>query len=291
MKKHNIFFSIVLLFCCIFFISCNYITNDNKKTNTSIKDSKQLKIHFIDVGQGDSTLIEINGYTLLIDAGPEASSKKLKNYLDKNGITKLDYVVATHPHEDHIGGMPEIIKNYKIDHFLGPKVTNNTDIFKNMVKELKSKSLKIQVLKKGDSLNLGENVEFNILAPIEDNYEDDNNYSVVAKLSYKDTSFLFMGDAETLVESQLLRDKTDVKADVLKVGHHGSTSSSSKAFLKAVSPQYAVIFCGKNNKFGHPHKETIEKLQQADIKYFRTDKDGNIVITSDGKYIKKDQVN
>lgn len=289
MKKHFSLSIILILICSMLLTSCNYSINDGKKTNALPKDNKELRVHFIDVGQGDAMLIQLNGYTLLIDAGPEASYPKLKSYLDKNGIYNFDYVIATHPHEDHIGGMPELLKQYSIKNVYGSKVINNTDNFKCMVEELKNKKLKIQVLRAGSNLKLGDDAILKILSPTEESYKDMNNYSVVVKLEYKKVSFLFMGDAETEVESKLLLNKTDVTADVLKIGHHGSNSSTSEEFLKAVSPKYAVISCGKNNDYGHPHKETIEKLKQLNIKYFRTDENGNILITSDGETIKTDQ--
>jgi competence protein ComEC len=290
MKKRltPLFITFILIIHSIL-ISCNYITKDMEETNTSSKDPKTLKVHFIDVGQGDSILIEINGYTVLIDAGPNSSASNLKSYLDKSKVTNIDYIIATHPHEDHIGGMDEIIKAYSIGSFYAPKVTSDTNAFKAMVEELKKKGLKINVATKDLSLDLGNNVSFEILSPIEAKYEEVNNYSVVTKLTYKDTSFLFMGDAENLVESQILRDKVDVDADILKIGHHGSSSSTSSSFLKEVSPDFAIISLGKNNKYGHPHKETMEKLTDAKADVYRTDEDGTIVITSDGLNITKDQ--
>jgi competence protein ComEC len=265
-----------------FLISCNYSTKDNAETNNSIKDTRILQVHFIDVGQGDSILLQINGYTVLIDAGPNSSSSELLTYLDNNGIKNIDYVIATHPDEDHIGGMDEIIKNYEIGSFYAPKLTKDTDTFKNMVNALKSKGLKINVANEDIALNLGEDVEFDFLAPIEEKYEESNNYSIVAKLVYKESSMLFMGDAENLVEAQILRDKIDVDTDVIKIGHHGSNSSSSTEFLNEVSPDYAIISCGKNNKYKHPHKETINKLVKAKTEIYRTDLLGTIIISSDG---------
>lgn len=279
------FISLILL------ISCNYITKDIHETNNSSKDPKILKVHFIDVGQGDSILIEVNNFTVLIDAGPNSSISALKNYLDSTSISRIDYVIATHPHEDHIGGIDEVLSSYEIGSFYAPKITSDTNAFKNMINELKKKNLKINVAKRDLTLDLGENVSFQILSPIEDKYEEVNNYSVVTKLKYKNISYLFMGDAESLVESELLRDNVDVTADVLKVGHHGSSSSTSTSFLKEVSPSYAIISLGANNKYGHPHKETLTKLMNLKNNLYRTDKDGTIVLSSDGYSITKEQAN
>ncbi|WP_139904644.1 ComEC/Rec2 family competence protein [Clostridium thermarum] len=278
-------FIILVLIFWRFFTSCNYSTNDNMETNNSIEKNDILRVHFIDVGQGDSTLLQVNGFNVLIDAGPNSASHKLLPYLKGNNVENIDYVIATHPDEDHIGGMDEVIKNFNIGILYAPKLTKDTDTFISMVKALKSKGLKINVALDDIALNLGEDIILNFLAPIEENYEEVNNYSVVTKLTYKNISMLFMGDAENLVEAQLLRDKVDIDTDVIKIGHHGSSSSTSDDFLRVVSPEYAIISCGKNNRYKHPHKETINKLENAKVGIYRTDLLGTIIISSDGNNI------
>lgn len=257
----------------IFLISCN------KAAQTTTGD---LKIHYIDVGQGDSELIQIGDKNILIDAG--TSDKKALDYLKSIGVKKLDYVIATHPHEDHIGSMDDVINNISIGTFYSPKITTTTKTYENMVKALKSKNLKLTVPKVGDQLTIGD-ATLTFLAPNNDKYEDLNNYSIVVKLKYGNNSFIFMGDAQDVSEAEILQKQLDVQADVLKVGHHGSHSSTTQAFLDKVNPKYAVISCGKENDYGHPHKETLDKLNAKNINVFRTDLEGTIIATSNGKDI------
>ncbi|MDU7254178.1 MAG: ComEC/Rec2 family competence protein, partial [Clostridium sp.] len=254
--------------------------------NTSNK-SNELKVHYIDVGQGDSILVQTKEKNILIDAGTRKSSDNLINYLKKQHIKKLDYVIATHPHEDHIGGMPKVIDKFEISNFYAPKKTANTKIFKDMILQLKKKNLKINVAKKGISLDLSNDISLDFLAPVKDNYENTNDYSAVVKLTHGNTKFLFTGDAEKTSEKDILNSNEDLSANVLKVGHHGSHSSSSKEFLDKINPKIAIISCGKNNDYGHPHKETMKELKKRNIEVYRTDIDGNILLTSDGENIKK----
>lgn len=245
-------------------------------TNTTLGD---MKIHYIDVGQGDSELIQVDGKNILIDAG--TSDLKSLNYLKTLGITTLDYVIVTHPHEDHLGSMDDIINAFDIGTFYSPKVTTTTKAYENMINALKSKNLKLTVPKVGDQLTIG-NATLTFLAPNSDKYEDLNNYSIVCKLKYGNNSFLFDGDAETLSESEILAKQLDIQADVIKLGHHGSESSTSQTFLDKVNPKYAIISCGKNNDYGHPHQVTLDKLNAKEIKTFRTDLNGTIITTSNG---------
>lgn len=273
---------ILTLILLLSFIGCK---TSNTAATTYNKDN--LIIHYIDVGQADSILIQIDNKNLLIDAGNKDDSDKLIKYLKDQGVSKLDYVIATHPHEDHIGGMASVVKKYDIGKFYAPKKLSNTATFENMVLALRGKNLKINEAKPGDTLNLGKNVDCKILAPNSSEYDNINNYSVVVKLTYGNTRFLFTGDAHKLNEKEMLSKGYDLSSDVLKVGHHGSSSSSSKEFLDKVKPKIAIISCGKNNDYGHPHKETLDELNQRKIKIYRTDKDGTIVLESDGKNINK----
>lgn len=276
---------IALLLSVFIFAACS---SSNPTEGTSNADTKNsIKVSYIDVGQGDSALIQVNGKNLLIDAGTNESTNKLISYLDKQNIKKLDYVVATHPHEDHIGGMDTVIKKYDIGEFYAPKKLANTKTFESMMNALKSKNLKINVAKAGVNLDLGKNVKCEMIAPNADNYEDVNNYSAVIKITYGNSKFLFTGDAEKLSEKEILNKNYDISADVLKVGHHGSSSSSSKPFLDKVAPKIAIISCGKNNDYGHPHRETMNELTKRKIQVYRTDVDGTIVLRSDGTKIIK----
>lgn len=238
-----------------------------------------LKVHYIDVGQADSELIQVDGKNILIDAG--CNDDKTLKYLKSINVTKLDYVIATHPHEDHIGGMTSIINNFTVDNFYAPKVTHTTKTFENMINALKIKNLKINVPTIGDTLTIG-NATMQFLAPNSNSYDKLNNYSIVTKLKYGNNSFIFAGDAEKLSESQILAKQLDIQADIIKVGHHGSKTSTSEAFLKAVNPKYAIISCGKDNDYGHPHPQTTSILKKYGITTFRTDEKGTIIATSNG---------
>lgn len=243
-----------------------------------------LKIHFIDVGQADSILITEGENSMLIDAGTNEAGKTVVDYIKSQSIDNFDYVIGTHPHEDHIGGLDNVIDNFAISTLLLPKVTSNTKTFKDVVNSAKSKNLKLTVPKVGNTYRLGK-ATFEILAPNSEDYESTNNYSVVVKIIYGNNKFLFTGDAEYVSEYEILDNNIDISADVLKVGHHGSYTSTSDKFLNAVKPKYAVICVGKDNRYNHPVKSVMEKLKKNNIDVYRTDECGNIVLTSDGENI------
>ncbi|XXF54581.1 ComEC/Rec2 family competence protein [Thermoanaerobacterium thermosaccharolyticum] len=255
-----------------------------KQNNTSI--SGTLKVHFINVGQGDSEFIQApSGKTMLIDAGTNEAGNSVVSYLKNLGISRIDILVGTHPHEDHIGGMDNVINSFDIGQFYMPKVTTTTKTFEDVLTAAKSKGLSITTAKAGIILDLGSDIKAEMLAPNGTKYDDLNNYSAVIKLTYGNTSFLFTGDASSQSEEEMLNKGYNLKANVLKVGHHGSSSATTLPFLQAVNPKYAVISCGKNNDYGHPHKETMDKLKNAGIIVYRTDECGTIVATSDGNNI------
>ncbi|GAA0076217.1 hypothetical protein UT300005_05950 [Clostridium sp. CTA-5] len=261
--------------------------NATDKTNTNVANTQvtslnDMKVHYIDVGQGDSELIQVDGKNILIDAG--CNDNKALNYLKSIGVTNLDYVIATHPHEDHIGGMTTIINNFNVKEFYSPKVAHTTKTFENMIKALQNKGVKITSPTVGDTLTIG-NATMQFLAPNSSKYQDLNNYSIVCKLKYGNTSYLFTGDAESLSEGEILAKQLDISGDVLKLGHHGSHSSTSQAFLDKVNPKYAIVSCGKDNDYGHPHKEAIDKLNKKGIETLRTDVSGTIISSSNGNDI------
>ena len=277
-KIQNI--SIVILVILSIFLFKSLINSKSPSTNPN-----EMKVHFIDVGQGDSILIQVNYKNILIDSGPKDEKDKLVKYLNSLNIQQFDYVIATHPHEDHIGNMAYIINNYKVLNFYSPKIDNNTTSFENMAESLSRKNLKIKVLKANTStINLGKNTLVETFSPNLDYYNNLNNYSPIIKISYGHTSFLFTGDAEEEIEQEIITNNFNLKSDVLKVSHHGSSTSTTKSFLDSVKPKIAVISVGKNNSYGHPTKDTLNKLKES--KVYRTDTDGNIVITSDGNTIK-----
>ena len=273
----------ILLVLCLLIttVTCGCDVSDNTQVSYS-----GLTVSFIDIGQGDSILLQCKDESMLIDAGENDKGDTVVNYLESHNATKLKYAVGTHPHSDHIGGMDTVLKNIQTDTLICPKVTYNTKTWKDVETEAKSQNTKIEYANAGESYTLGD-ATFTIISPKKNHiYSDCNNYSVVIKADYGENSFLFTGDAEKLVEDEILESNYNIKADVLKVGHHGSSTSSSEKFLNKVSPKYAVISCGVNNEYGHPHKETLEKLKKRNIKTYRTDLEGTVVAQSDGKEIR-----
>lgn len=243
-------------------------------------DGTTLTVHYLDVGQGDSIFIELpQNKTMLIDASTGAYGEGIADYIEQKGYSKIDYLVATHPHADHIGGMEDIVKEFTIGEIYMPRASTTTKTYKNLLTAIKAKGNKINTAEAGVSIYGDSSLRIDILAPNSTSYEDLNNYSAVIKLSYGSRSFLFTGDAEKLSENEIT---ADVSADVLKVGHHGSSTSSGEAFISRVNPKYAVISCGKDNSYGHPHKETMETLQKHNTEVFRTDTMGTIIATTNG---------
>lgn len=284
-KKHLFMFLLTILISSLT-IGCNLFASTSNKSSQI--DPNKMIVHYIDVGQGDSILIQVNNKNLLIDAGPKSDKKKLFNYLSTLNLDKLDYIIATHPHEDHIGNMADVINDYNVLAFYAPKVQSTTKTFEKMVEALKSKNLKINVIKKGTaSINLGDNTKITVLSPTKDSYEDLNNYSPVIKIEYGKTSFLFTGDAQKDVEKEILATNENISADILKVGHHGSSTSTTKDFLKKVNPSIGVISVGQDNTYNHPNDDTIKRLKENKVTIYRTDKDGTVVLSSDGSTITK----
>lgn len=261
--------------------SINDINFKKEDTLPVLETNGNLKVFFIDVGQADSILISNNNENMLIDAGNNEDGAKLVSYLQSLGINNFKYVVATHAHEDHIGGMDDIINNFSIENFYMPNVVTTTRTFEDVLDSLEAKQLAFQTPKIADYFYLGS-ARFEVLY-IGNSEEDLNDTSIVLKMTYGSNSFLFMGDATSKIEEKLI--SKNIKSDVLKVAHHGSQYSSTKAFLKKVAPSYAIIEVGKNNTYKHPKKITLTKLQELNTKIYRTDEDGTIIATTDGKNI------
>lgn len=243
---------------------------------------QELTVHFIDVGQGDSILIQCKDHAMLIDAGDNNKGTAVQLYLRKQGVEKLDYLIGTHPDADHIGGMDVVITKFDCEKVMMPEVTRENATYRDVVSAMKYKNYKNTAPVVGTEYELGD-ARFTIVAP-NGNYGDSyNDYSIGILLSHGENRFLFIGDAQEKAEEDMLSNGISLQADVLKIAHHGSKTSSGGAFLDAVSPVYAVISCGEGNDYGHPHSETLNNLRQRDIKVFRTDEQGSITVTSDGK--------
>lgn len=245
----------------------------------------EVRVHFIDVGQGDSMLIEGSGESVLIDAGENDKGDEVLAYLAQAGIKKLDFAIGTHPHSDHIGGMDTVIEGIPVGKLLMPDVPDSivptTRTYLSMLDAAEEQGTEIFFAYPGDTYTVCGGI-LSVLGPVED-YKDLNNESLVMRFDFGETAFLFTGDQEADAEEDLLASGVEVSADVLKIGHHGSSTSTSKAFFDAVSPSIAVIECGEGNDYGHPHRETRELLEKAGIEAYRTDLNGNIVVSSDGK--------
>lgn len=254
------------------------INDSTKSDKIDAKVNENFSVSFIDVGQADSILIRNGNYNMLIDAGNNEDGEKLVNYFKSLGIEEFKYVFATHPHEDHIGGMDDIINNFKIDNYYMSNKLSTTKTFMDVLDALDGRNLKYTVPNKGDTLKLGD-ANIKVIYPGDDK-SNINDSSIVLKITYGKNSFLLTGDATSNVERKIYNE--DIKSDVLKVAHHGSSYSSTDVFLDRVKPYYAVISVGKNNIYNHPSNKTLEKLNKRNIKVYRTDLDGTIVFISDG---------
>jgi competence protein ComEC len=275
MRRHLV--ALVFVLTAFITASCNLSFGQN----SPVSPEAPLTITFLDVGQADCIFVQAGTKTLLIDAGTNDGSASLVSRLQQKGVHQIDVLIGTHPHEDHIGGMDTIIKNFAIGAIYLPDVTSTTPSFEDVLTAISDKGLKISIPRLFETLTLGQST-ITFLAPNSSSYDEINNYSIVTRLQFGNTSFLFSGDAQNHSEQEMLPGGFNLKSDVLKIGHHGSFSSTSPAFLAAVSPRYAVIFVAKDNDYGHPHQETLQKLSAAGVQVYRTDLNGDIVFRSDG---------
>lgn len=263
---------------------------------SNLSDSSLTFVHFIDVGQADSVLIESGGQVLLIDAGNHDDSKTIIKYIKKRGIDKLDYVIGTHPHEDHIGGLADVIKEFKVGKIFLTDYILPSASFDRLLAVIKKKELQVVVPGIGDKYTLGY-TDFVFVAPVNKDYGSKvNNYSLGIKLTDRENTFLLTADAEEVSEMDMAESGMDLKADVLKINHHGSISSSTEIFIDAVDPVYAVISVGKDNPYGNPSNSVITRLLDHDVQIYRTDLMGTITVVSDGRNLifkteKKDDKN
>lgn len=255
-------------------------------TNSPVQAEKKLICYFIDVGQGDAALIELpNDKTMVIDGGKNDQGSYLINFIEKRGIKKIDYLIGSHPHTDHIGGLDDLIDHFTIGKIFLPKVTHTTKTFEDLLLAVKNKNKKITPARKGKKIIKNANLEISFLSPAHNNYQKLNNWSAVIKIVYGKTSIIFTGDIEKEVENELIDSGLNLKTDLLKISHHGSNSSSSYNFLEKVSPSLAVISVGADNRYNHPDQKIINLLDNLKIKVYRTDKQGTITAVSDGKKI------
>lgn len=244
-----------------------------------------LKVSCINVGEGDSILIQYNGRNFLIDGGPLDGSDNLLKYIRSEGIENFSCIFITHPHEDHVGGIPKILSKYKAYNIFSSGSVSDSPAYLKLVNLIKQKGVKAIVLKNGDKIIIDKNFFFQILSSENSNSDNLNNDSLVIKLTYYNNTFLFMGDAEKEIEEKLLQSDKGLKADVIKIAHHGSSTSTSEEFLDSVKPKIALISCGIKNSFNHPSKTVISRLKSRNILILRTDINGTIELYSDGNKI------
>ena len=292
-KKYNKIIRILLILVTIIYglyLSEMDSTLSSDKTQDVFYESvDNLKVYFLDVGQADSILIESNNEYMLIDAGNNEDGVGLVKYFNKNGITNFKYIVGTHPHEDHIGGLDDVINNFKIDTIFMPDVITTTKTFVDVLDAIESNKMTYKVPKIGDDFKLGD-ASLKVLY-VGNDEGDLNNTSIVLRLDYKDVCFMFTGDSEARSENIIMDSSADIDCDVLKIGHHGSKYSTTDKFLNKVNPRYAVISVGENNKYNHPEDVVINKLNKKNIEIYRTDIDGTIIFSSNGEYFTIDKVN
>lgn len=293
MKK---FLILMLSFVTMMFSGCH--KNDVKISETAIhttesdvgtiindvKDDKtDIVVHYIDVGQGDSTFIELpDGTTMLIDAGEIDQGGNVATYIFSQGYDTIDYVIATHAHSDHIGGLAEVVDSFNVNNFYMTEASATTSVYENMLNAVEESNALVHTVMAGDMILNSGDLSVEVVAPKVFDEEEQNNNSIVIKITYGDIKFLFTGDAEKEEEDGIW---TNIKCDVLKIGHHGSNSSTTSNFLKKVEPKYAVISCGLGNSYGHPTDEVLTRLEKNNIEVYRTDLQGTIIASSDGETI------
>lgn len=254
-----------------------------KEAGAKDTQAGQMQVHFIDVGQGDAVLVMCGGQAMLIDAGDYTKGTAIQNYLQKQGVKKLDYLILTHPDSDHIGGAPVVITKFEIGKVFLSNYEKDNKTYQKLIQALDNKRLKYTTPEVGTQFFLGT-ATVTILAP-NGTYDNPNDASIALMIQNGENRFLFTGDAEEAAEQDILENGIALSADVYKAGHHGSRTSTSQEFFEAVSPAYAIISCGEDNSYGHPHAETLNTFRMNGVKVYRTDEDGTIIATSDGREI------
>ena len=275
----------VLIFLFIMLVlTLAYVLYSRQEENSPPPaEGSNFEIHFIDVGQADSALVICDGRYMLIDGGNAEDSDLVYSYLERHGAKHLDYMVASHAHEDHIGGLSGALNYATVDTAFCPVTEYSSKVFRDMVKYLGEQGKTITVPEPGDRFSLGS-AQVEILGPVQE-YDDTNDTSIVLRIDYGGTSFLFTGDMETGAERDLIESGANLEATVLKAGHHGSDTSTSYQFLRAVNPKYTVVSVGEGNSYGHPSEEVLSRFRDAGTEVYRTDMQGHIIAESDGKSV------
>jgi competence protein ComEC len=274
-KIENILYTLLVIIGCIAVAYYMFKTHEEEKVIAN------LEVEFIDVGQAESILIRQEDHNVLIDAGNNKDGKLLVKYLKDKGIKKFDYVIGTHPHEDHIGGLDNIINEFDIEHILMPDVTTNSKTFEEVLDSIENKKMELEIPKIDETFEVGDLLFTTIYTGT--NEEDLNASSIILRMDYKDSSYLFTGDTTSEIEETLLDKNLDVK--VLKASHHGSTYSNSYDFLEKVTPEFAVISCGKDNEYYYPHIKAVNRIKKHTKNVYVTAEKGTIIFKDDGENI------
>lgn len=273
---------VILIIAALLYQPVKGILDPDTGLETMGTDGSKLVVSYLDVGQGDATLISKGDFHMLIDAGKNEKGDMVVQYLKDAGVDQLDVLVGTHPDSDHIGGLDCVIDNIAVDTLYMPEISKDTRTYRDVLASMKRKKLSSAMPEIGKEYTYDGNVLIRFLSPGK-KYQDANDNSLVVQLAYGKNRFLFMGDAEKAAEQDILSAGYDLECDVLKLGHHGSYTATSPEFLEKADPVYGIISCGRDNSYGHPHAETLARLEDEDVQVYRTDRMGTIRAVSDGK--------